>query len=104
MTHIECQDLFSMKRGPRWPSIAHLSTRCFKSIGLSVLEFNMHFQDGGYLGFLIGKILAIFYLQVATTLPTKVQVSWPCGSGEEVQNGFSRCSISAILDFQSEQF
>ena len=48
------------------------------------------FQDGGYLGFQIGTILAIFYLQVTLMLPTKIQVNWPFGSGEEVKNRFSR--------------
>ena len=50
----------------------------------------MYFQDRGHLGFLIGKILAIFDLQVAPMLPTKFQVKWPFGSGEEVKNRFSR--------------
>ena len=40
------------------------------------------FQDGshgGHLGFPIGKILAIFYLQVTPMIPTKFQVKWPRG-------------------------
>ena len=36
-----------------------------------------------------GTILAIFYLQVTLMLPTKFQVNWPFGSGEEVKNRFS---------------
>ena len=52
----------------------------------------MDFQDsscGGHLGFPIGMILAIFDLQVTLMLPTKIQVNWPFGSGEEVKNRFS---------------
>ena len=52
----------------------------FKSIGL--WEQNIDFQDGGHLGFPIGKILAIFDLQVTRMLSTKFQVNWPFGSGE----------------------
>ena len=51
------------------------------------------FQDsslGGHLGFLNRRILAIFDLQVTLMLPTKIQVNWPFGSGEEVKNRFSR--------------
>ena len=40
------------------------------------------FQDGGHLGFLIGKILAFFDLQVTLMLPTKYRVNWPRGVGE----------------------
>ena len=45
----------------------------FESIGLSVQEKKrkIYFQDGGHLGFLIRKTLAIFYLQVTLMLPTK---------------------------------
>ena len=73
------------------------SPRCFlpsfKSIGLSVQEKKQKigFQDGGhgsYPVFLIGMILAIFDLQVTGTLPTKFQVNWLFGSGEEVKNRF----------------
>ena len=42
------------------------------------------FQDGGHgghLGFPIGTILAIFYLQVTPMLPTKYHVNWPRGVG-----------------------
>ena len=57
----------------------------FKSVGPLVQEFKIHvgFQDGGCggrLGFLIGKILAIFYQQVALVLPTMFLVNWPFGS------------------------
>ena len=48
------------------------------------------FQDGGHLGFPIGIILAIFYLQVTQMLPTKFRVNWPYGSGKEAKNRFSR--------------
>ena len=35
-------------------------------------------------------ILSIFDLQVTLMLPTKFQVNWPSGSGEEAKNRFSR--------------
>ena len=43
-----------------------------------------------HLGFPIGKILAIFDLQVSPMLPTKFQVDWHLGFGEEAKNRFSR--------------
>ena len=46
--------------------------------------------NGGHLGFTIGTILAIFYLQVTPMLPTKFRVNWPFSSGEEAKNRFSR--------------
>ena len=48
------------------------------------------FQDGGHLGFQIGMILAIFDLQVTPMFPSKFEVNWPFGSGEEAKNRFSR--------------
>ena len=61
----------------------------FKSIGFSVQEKKrkIDFQDGGHLGL---PILATFDLQVYPMLPTKFQVNWPFGSGEEATNRFSR--------------
>ena len=58
-----------------------------ESIGLSGQEKKrkLDFQDGRYLGFPIRMILAIFDLQVTQMLPTKFQVKWPFGSGEEVK-------------------
>ena len=48
------------------------------------------FQDGrhgGHLGFPIRTILLFFfYLKVTPMLPTKFQVNWPFGSGEEASN------------------
>ena len=41
------------------------------------------FQDGSILGFQIGTILATCDPQVAPIFPTKFQVNWPFGSGEE---------------------
>ena len=35
-------------------------------------------------------ILIILDLQVTPMLPTKFQVNWPFGSGEEAKNRFSR--------------
>ena len=60
-------------------------------------ELKIDFQDGGYLGFQIGTILAIFYLilaifdlQVTLMLPNKFAVNWLFESGEEAKNRFSR--------------
>ena len=75
------------------------SPRCFlaslESIGLSVQEKKrkIDFQDGchgGYLGFPMGMILAIFDLQVTLMLSSKFGVNWPFCSGEEAKNRFSR--------------
>ena len=68
-------------------------TLCFlaslESTGLLVQEKRkIDFQDGGHLGFPIGKILAIFDLQVTPMLPSKFEVNWPFGSGEEAKNRF----------------
>ena len=49
------------------------------------------FQDGchgSHLGFLIRMTLAMFDLQVTLMLPTKFQVNWAFGSGEEAKNRF----------------
>ena len=56
--------------------------------------------------FLIGTILAILDLQVTPMLPTKFQVNWPSGSGEEAKNRFSRWPrpSAAIMDFWLELF
>ena len=51
------------------------------------------FQDGHHdhhLRLPIRMILAIFDLQVTLILPTKFQINWLFGSGEEVQNRFSK--------------
>ena len=63
-------------------------------MGLSVQEkkFKLDFQDYGHcghLGFPSGKSLAVFDQQVTPVLPTRFQVSWPFGSGEEFQEGDS---------------
>ena len=78
---------------PWWPSwisdkndFSYSSPRCFlSSFMTSGLWFQekkqkIDFQDGGHLGFPIGTILAIFYLQV----------NWPFISREERKNRFSR--------------
>ena len=75
----------------------------FKSIGLLVQEKKgkIDFQEGlhdGHLGFPIGTILAISDLTVPLMLPTKFQVNWPFGSGEEAKNRFSRWPPSLISD------
>ena len=44
-------------------------------------EAKNNFQDGGYLGFPISMILAIFVLQVTPMLPNKYPVNWPRGVG-----------------------
>ena len=41
---------------------------------------------GAQLGFLIGTILVIFYLEATPRLPTKFQFNWPFSSGEEAKN------------------
>ena len=61
---------------------------------LSTSHTNASYQvsdglHGSHLGFLIGMILAILDLQVTPMLPTKFQVIWPLGSGEEAKNRFS---------------
>ena len=68
----------------------------FESIGFSVYEKKRKTEffggyHGGHLGFPIGKVLATFDLLVAPILQTKFSVSWPFGSGKEVQNRFLRC-------------
>ena len=54
---------------------------------------------GGYLGFPIGTILAIFDLQVIPKLPSKFELNWPFGSGEEAKNRFSRWRPSWSSDW-----
>ena len=53
----------------------------FGSGGEAKIDFQ-HGRHGGYLGFLIGTILATFVLQVSPMLPTKFRVNWPRGVGE----------------------
>ena len=77
----------------------------FKSTGLSVQEKKrkINFQDGrhgGHLGFPIGTILAVFYLQVTSMLPTKFQVKRPFGSREEAKNRFLIGMILSVFDLQ----
>ena len=63
---------------------------------------------GGHSGSPIGTILAIFDLQVTLMLPSKFEVNWPFGSGEEAKNnfqhgghlGFPIGTILAIFDLQ----
>ena len=71
------------------------SPRCFllsvKSIGL--LEQNIYFQDGshgGHLGFLTGRILAIFDLQLTLMLSIKFQVILAFRFRRRSENRFSR--------------
>ena len=55
------------------------------------VQVNWPFGSGeGKIRFPIGKIIAIFDLQVTPMLPTKFQVSWLFSSGEEAKNRFSR--------------
>ena len=79
--------------------LIYKSQQCFlpssKSIGIWVKEKKqkIDFQDGGHgdhFGFQIGMILAIFDLQVTLMLPTRFQVNWLLGLGEEAKNRFSR--------------
>ena len=67
----------------------------FKSIGLSVQERKQNrrfsrWRSWRHLAFPIRIILISFDLQVTPMLPTKFQVNWPFGSGEELKNRFSR--------------
>ena len=50
------------------------------------------------LDFPIGTILAIFDLQITPMLPSKFQVNWPFGSGEEAKT----IAAAAISEFRSE--
>ena len=73
------------------------------SVGLSVQEkkFKIDFKmvgNGRRLGFEIRTISAVFVLLVAPIFPTKLRVNWPFGSGDEVQNKFSRWWLSWISD------
>ena len=75
-----------------------------KSIGLLVQEKKrkIDFQDGGHgghLGFPIGTILAIFDLQVTPMLPSKFEVNWPFGSGEEAKIDFQDGGHGSHLGF-----
>ena len=70
----------------------------------------MDFQDGNcgsHLGFPTETVLATFDLQVTPMFPTKFQVNWPLGSGEEAidfQDGhhlrFLIRTILAIFNLQ----
>ena len=76
----------------------------FKSISLSIQEKKrkIDFQDGSHCdrhGFLNGRILAIFDLQVTPMLPTEFRVNWPFGSGE-VKIDFQDGCHGAHLDFR----
>ena len=76
---------------------------CFKLTDHSFQEVKrkINFQEGGHdghFGFQIGTILAIFDLQDTLMLPTKFQVNWPFGSGEEEKNRLSRWRPSWISD------
>ena len=56
-------------------------------------EAKNRFQDGchgGHLGFPIGTIFGIFYLQVSPMLPSSFKGNKPFGSGEEAKNIFLR--------------
>ena len=69
------------------------SLRCFLPSFKS-----LDFLDGDLLVFPIKTTLAIFDLLVVLILPTKFQVNWPLGSGEEAKNRFSRWRPSLIFD------
>ena len=68
------------------------------------------FQDGrhgNHLRFPIGRISAIFDLQVTPMLPIKFQVNWSFGSGKEAKNKFQdgcHGGMAAILDFRSTSY
>ena len=54
------------------------------------------------LGFLIGTILALFFIYVTLMLPTKFGVNIPFSSGEAKNRFFKTAAMAATLDFQSE--
>ena len=54
------------------------------------------------LEFPIGTILVTFNQQVTSMLPTKFQVNWPLGLGEEAKRTVFK--MAAILDFKLERF
>ena len=60
------------------------------SISLSVQEKKRKkdFQDGGHLGFPIGRTLAMFDLQVTPMRPTMFGVNWLFGSGQGAKIDF----------------
>ena len=53
-------------------------------------KYNKHKQDGSHLGFPIRMILATVDLQVTSILPMNFESISSFGSGEKVQNKFSR--------------
>ena len=69
-------------------------------------RYSSRHGHGGYFGFPIGTILAIFDQQVTPMLPTKFHISWPFGSGLEKKKKkiFKMAAMAAILDFRSERF
>ena len=75
----------------------------FQSTGLSVQQKKrkINFQDSGPLWFDRNR-LAIFDLQVAPILPTKIRANWLFGSGEEAPNRFSRWRLWRPLRFPIE--
>ena len=68
--------LAKVTRGPRWHCIAHLITSQISSqLAFSVQEkFNIDFQDGGHLGFMIVTI-KLFLIYVTLILPTKFRLT-----------------------------
>ena len=83
--------------------LIYKSPRCFlaslEAIGLSIQEKKrkIDFQDGGHLGFPIGTILAIFYLQVTPMLPSKFGLSV---QEKKQKKNFKMAAMAAILDFR----
>ena len=79
----------------------------FKKKSSQEKKRKIDFQDGhldGHLWFLVGTILAIYDLHVILMLPTKFQVDWPFGSGEEAKKLiFNMATTAAIFDFQSKR-
>ena len=67
-------------------------------VNFTLGPFKIELQDGSPLGFLLEMILTVLNLKVAPILLSKFQVDWIFGSGEEVQNRFSRRRPSWISD------
>ena len=87
------QSHFNSRINVQWWKLAKwfLKNHNFIHVNSTVAgKYNKHKQDGGQLWFPIRMILANVDLQVTSILPMNFWVNCPFGSGEKVQNRFSR--------------